>query len=916
MTSRLRLKKKRWKSGNEETGNDLKSNKIFERAIANARKHNINLKPGIENKGDGNCSYEAVLLNINNRNCFHTKFLMSLGHYRVVWTTDIMNKTLDGRIEWNPGLSRSEIVQGFEELMESGVYERDFFGDMMMASIACGVRKIILIFHTNEDISRTGHDPVSVIDPRDYGGYIDSETPVVVAYNLVHYESLEPLCDDDINGTVKLVRSYIAKPSKYMEDYGFTGQDISYLISQSESKLKCSLDPMGSPGGKQKKDFEETKSESLDASPKTNDNTEDIAGFIYEDILFKETGDRKVICGVCQVDCKKLIVHTNGNEYCTEYFSNMEDFKIEYSRYRHNNKKKGIAKDEKLDVLKDNAGSKQETNDLKNKTNQTARVAGLKHEKGFEYEGVHFEELEQNKVRCGICMVQCSRLIVHMNRNKECTQRFSNMPDFKIEYSKYRNRKRKRENEARKKAEDVEAFNENGNKRKRAYEAKKKAEDPQGFCEKANKSKRVYDAKKKAEDLQGFNEKANKSKRAYDAKKKVEDPIGFNKRANERKRRYDAKKKAEDPEGFNEMVKKSKKEYEEKKRDEDLQGFNEKANKRKRAYDEKKKEEDPEEFKENLRKRKQKSDNAVRASQRLAKFKRRIRYGPIFVCSCCHQKLFENQVHVLSDELRKIIDEGNPGIREELIDEEILVEIGREKFAYLCKSCIGYLKKGKIPKLCVKNGLHVDKIDNNLRLTELENNLIARNIVFQKIHKMPKSRWSGTHDRLVNVPVNPEDVLNTVENLPRTPAEAGLIPIIPVNLKRKLEYKTTHLTQMIDTNKIFRYLDYLRKMGHPGYKFFDDRNTYEKRCLTEDAKGALLVFPEEENEIVDLDMYKEELARLDGAKTDEPNSDNHEVYEIEEEEYVTKDPVRKYQYEYNRTTCMTNKFPEPNQSQH
>ena len=175
---------------------------------------------------------------------------------------------------------------------------------------------------------------------------------------------------------------------------------------------------------------------------------------------------------------------------------------------------------------------------------------------------------------------------------------------------------------------------------------------------------------------------------------------------------------------------------------------------------------------------------------------------------------------------------------------------------------------------------------------------------------MPKSRWSGTHDRLVNVPVNPEDVLNTVENLPRTPAEAGLIPIIPVNLKRKLEYKTTHLTQMIDTNKIFRYLEYLHEMGHPGYKFYDDWNTYEKRCLTEDAKGALLVFPEVENEIIDLDMYKEELARLDGTKTDEHNSDNYEVDRIEEEEYVTKDPVRKYQYEYNRTTCMTNKFPE------
>ena len=87
--------------------------------------------------------------------------------------------------------------------------------------------------------------------------------------------------------------------------------------------------------------------------------------------------------------------------------------------------------------------------------------------------------------------------------------------------------------------------------------------------------------------------------------------------------------------------------------------------------------------------------------------------------------------------------------------------------------------RGKMPKMCANNGLMVDILpDKNLQLSELENNLIALNIVFQKIHLKPKSRWSGTHDRLVNVPVGPQDVLNTIESLPRTPAEAGIIPII------------------------------------------------------------------------------------------------------------------------------------------
>ena len=44
---------------------------------------------------------------------------------------------------------------------------------------------------------------------------------VVVAYNLVHYESLHPVEEQDIEETVKLVISYIAMPSRYMQEYGF-----------------------------------------------------------------------------------------------------------------------------------------------------------------------------------------------------------------------------------------------------------------------------------------------------------------------------------------------------------------------------------------------------------------------------------------------------------------------------------------------------------------------------------------------------------------------------------------------------------------------------------------------------------------------------------------------------------------------
>ena len=121
-----------------------------------------------------------------------------------------------------------------------------------------------------------------------------------------------------------------------------------------------------------------------------------------------------------------------------------------------------------------------------------------------------------------------------------------------------------------------------------------------------------------------------------------------------------------------------------------------------------------------------------------------------FICTCCHQKLFESQVELYTKELKKEIDRAYPNLREDSIAEELITDIKRVEDddkdlkiqnTYICtRSCKKYLKNGKIPKFCVKNGLEVDEIEEQIKLTELENNLIARNIIFQKIHKLPKSR--------------------------------------------------------------------------------------------------------------------------------------------------------------------------------
>ena len=138
-----------------------------------------------------------------------------------------------------------------------------------MPGIACGIRKRILIFNTNENIARTGHNPIAVIDPTNYGGRLDDNTPVVVAYNLVHYESLHPVNQQDIEETIKLTNAYIAKPSRYEEIYGFTRNDIQYLVSSSASK------PIKETEKTQETEVKSTKQIVNDSSEAHNSNRSD-----------------------------------------------------------------------------------------------------------------------------------------------------------------------------------------------------------------------------------------------------------------------------------------------------------------------------------------------------------------------------------------------------------------------------------------------------------------------------------------------------------------------------------------------------------------------------------------------------------------------------------------------------------------
>ena len=146
-------------------------------------------------------------------------------------------------------------------------------------------------------------------------------------------------------------------------------------------------------------------------------------------------------------------------------------------------------------------------------------------------------------------------------------------------------------------------------------------------------------------------------------------------------------------------------------------------------------------------------------------------------------------------------------------------------------------------------------MDSELDLTELEGSLISRSIVFMKIFQLPKSRWTALKDKVVNVPVNEDDIINTITRLPRTPNEAGLIE---VDLKRKVEYQNSHTKQLISPQKCYKMLELLKRMGNPYYQFYDDYNTYSNRCKQTDEKGYRFIFDEDVEKILDISEKRNE----------------------------------------------------------
>jgi len=182
------------------------------------------------------------------------------------------------------------------------------------------------------------------------------------------------------------------------------------------------------------------------------------------------------------------------------------------------------------------------------------------------------------------------------------------------------------------------------------------------------------------------------------------------------------------------------------------------------------------------------------------KFRRQICDGPDYICVCCHRMLYKESI-------QKFIPTKFTKVTKKLI-ETILKnkpETKNNSTNFLCKTCNNYLRIGKLPPQAAINGLLLHNIPEELSsLSELEAILVAQRIFFFKLLALPRGKQFGIHGSMVNVPANFE---RSVDVLPQPMNKIGLIPL---KLKRKLEYKGHVYFQYIRPKLVKNALKWLK----------------------------------------------------------------------------------------------------------
>ena len=177
----------------------------------------------------------------------------------------------------------------------------------------------------------------------------------------------------------------------------------------------------------------------------------------------------------------------------------------------------------------------------------------------------------------------------------------------------------------------------------------------------------------------------------------------------------------------------------------------------------------------------------------IRKFHEIVNQGPLYICTCCDQLWYKHGV-IHAVKLRQLNADMN---------KYLYNKISVDNKEWVCKTCYNHLIKRRIPPCAIANGMVFPNKPEFFDLNELECRLLAPRIAFQKLMQAPRGQQLKIHGNIVNVPA---DVTHTVSMLPRLPSQNATIKI---NLKRKLQYKSSALSLNVRPYKVIQAAQWL-----------------------------------------------------------------------------------------------------------
>ena len=74
------------------------------------------------------------------------------------------------------------------------------------------------------------------------------------------------------------------------------------------------------------------------------------------------------------------------------------------------------------------------------------------------------------------------------------------------------------------------------------------------------------------------------------------------------------------------------------------------------------------------------------AQDRLKEFKEATKYNAIFICSCCHRRLFNSNVEIITENIKNKINGKKAGHFRNCVESEIETPINGTNDSYICKN--------------------------------------------------------------------------------------------------------------------------------------------------------------------------------------------------------------------------------------